>query len=58
MAEPSRDPYGALNLLHYNTGLAGAAFNPLFELKYCNLTPAQREEEIKKAEAALEAEAE
>jgi len=57
MADASRDPFAALNLLHTNTGLADNAWDPLFELKYCYLTPAQREEEIKLANASLRGEA-
>jgi hypothetical protein len=43
-ANASQDPYAAVNLLAACSGLSGC--DPLFELKYCNLTPAQRAIEI------------
>jgi hypothetical protein len=49
----SRDAISALHLLHSNTGLAGAGCDPLFELKFCPLTDAQRAEPIALAKAAL-----
>jgi hypothetical protein len=51
MANASRDPYAAVNLLAACSGLGGN--DPLFELKYCNLTAPQRAEQIKLANELL-----
>lgn len=52
----SRD---ALAALHLNQSCTGLGENPaLFELRYCDLTPDQRDEMIKAAKAELNAETE
>jgi len=51
MANASRDPYAAVNLLAACSGLGGN--DPLFELKYCDLTAPQRAEQIKLANELL-----